>query len=186
MPDHVVDTNVLIVASAADPASRFKESHVPVTERKVVYAWLKEFRADVERRLIMDRKRGIFKEYRNKLTAQDYGIVVALAKLDTAAWVVVAYDGEYAVVPEGLAAFDNSDKKLVAAHLAHSDDGGESTIVNACDTDWHEHEQALTAAGVRVEQLLPEWCLREFWRKHPEKAPPAERDSNPGAARKAR
>jgi len=44
--------------------------------------------------------------------------------------------------------------------------------VNACDTDWHEHEETLTVVGVHVEHLLPEWCRKEFWRKHPEKAPP--------------
>ncbi|WP_437576916.1 hypothetical protein [Sorangium sp. So ce887] len=171
MADHVVDTNVLIVASAADPASPFKDTHVPANERRIVFAWLRDFRGDHGRRLIMDRARGLLHEYKKKLTAQDYGLVVAMEKLRTAAFVSVEYDGEYAVVPEGLARFDNSDKKLVAAHLAHRSDGGQSTIVNACDTDWHEHEEALSAEGVIVEQLLPGWCQREFWRKHPEKVP---------------
>lgn len=176
MADHVVDTNVLIVASAADPASPFKDTHVPTSERRIVYAWLKDFRADDGRRLIMDRARGILREYRKKLTTQDYGMIVAMEKLRTAAFVPVKYDGEYAVVPERLARFDNSDKKLVAAHLAHRAEGGQSTIVNACDTDWHEHEEALSAEGVIVEQLLPAWCQREFWRKNPEKMPPGAGD----------
>lgn len=171
MADHVVDTNVLIVASAADAGWPATKTHVPPAERRVVLAWLKAFLKDDGRRLVMDDRRRIFKEYRNKLTEQDFGLVVALRKLDGAVWVRVQYDGEYAVVPEGLAAFDNSDKKLVAAHLAHEANGGACTIVNACDTDWHEHEEALTAHGVEVEQLLPEWCRREYWRKHPEKAP---------------
>lgn len=172
MADHVVDTNVLIVASAADPGSPFKETHVPIAERKVVHAWVKAFRRDHERRLVMDTRRGIFKEYRKKLTEQDYGIVVVLEKLQRAtAFVLVHYSGEYAEVPERLAKFDNSDKKLVAAHLSHQAAGADCTIVNACDTDWHEHEEALAAEGVRVEQLVPEWCQQEFWRKHPERAP---------------
>lgn len=180
MADHVVDTNVLIVASAADPGSPFKDTHVPAAERKVVFDWLKAFRTDMGRRLVMDLKRGIFKEYRNKLTEQDYGIIVALKKLDSAAWVAVSYSGQYAVVPPELAAFDNSDKKMVAAHLAHKANGEDSTIVNACDTDWHEHEEKLTAAGVVVEQLVGQWCQKEFWRKHPERAPEAGREDEIG------
>lgn len=186
MADHVVDTNVLIVASAADASWPPAKNHVPAAERRRVLEWLKAFRADMERRLVMDAKRTIFKEYRNKLTEQDYGIVVALKKLDTAAFVFIQYDGQYAVVPDGLAKFDNSDKKLVAAHLAHKANGEDCSIVNACDTDWHEHEEALTAHGVEVDQLLAEWCLREFWRKHPEKAPKAGRDDGDSGARKGR
>lgn len=186
MADHVVDTNVLIVASAADASWPPSKNHVPTAERKVVLGWLKAFHADDGRRLVLDYKRAIYKEYKNKLTDQDYGIHVARNKLDKAAWVAVQYDGEYAIVPEGLAAFDNSDKKLVAAHLAHKASGGECTIVNACDTDWHEHEEALTAHGVEVEQLLAEWCKREFLRKHPEKAAGAGREDGAGGARKGR
>ncbi len=186
MADHVVDTNVLIVASAADASWPPSKNHVPAAERRKVLDWLKAFHKDAERRLVLDYKRAIYKEYKNKLTDQDFGIVVTRAKLDSAAWVVVKYEGEYAVVPEGLAAFDNSDKKLVAAHLAHKANGEDCSIVNACDTDWHEHEEALTAHGVEVEQLLAEWCLREFWRKHPEKAPKAGRDDAESDARKGR
>jgi len=50
MADHVVDTNVLIVASAADPGSPFEATHVPPKERQIVLAWLKEFRGDKDRR----------------------------------------------------------------------------------------------------------------------------------------
>ncbi|WCQ97282.1 hypothetical protein [Sorangium sp. Soce836] len=40
----------------------------------------------------------------------------------------------------------------------------------------YTHEEALSAEGVIVEQLLPAWCQREFWRKNPEKMPPGAGD----------
>jgi len=36
-------------------------------------------------------------------------------------------------------------------------------LVNACDTDWFDCEDALKAHGVLVEQLLDTW-LRKKWR----------------------
>src|SRR5262249_2917178 len=130
--DHVVDTNVLIVASASDAQWPPSKNHVPVAERRIVHAWLKAFAADAERRLVLDYKRLIYKEYMNKLTDQDFGVHQIRKKLERAAFVFVKYEREYAEVPEGLAKFDNSDKKLVAAHLRHKEDGNACTIVNAC------------------------------------------------------
>lgn len=46
MSDHVVDTNVLLVASAAHPYSPFDETHVPIAEQRIVFDWLTAFRAD--------------------------------------------------------------------------------------------------------------------------------------------
>lgn len=71
MTDHVVDTNVLLVASAGDPASRFADSHVPFEQRRVVLDWLAAFRDDDGRRLVLDDQFAIFREYRRKLTDHD-------------------------------------------------------------------------------------------------------------------
>ena len=54
---------------------------------------------------------------------------------------------------EDLASFDRSDRKFVAVALAH---GEGPPIYNATDSDWHEHGEALTRHGVRVEFLCPE------------------------------
>lgn len=182
MADHVIDTNVLYVASHADPSSPWEGSeHVPAGQRRIVFEWVRAFRADDGRRMVLDRQRKIVDEYKRKnkppprMTDQDYGMRVWLHKHERQleALVDVAYDPDnHAVVPEGLARFDPSDKKMVAAHLRHEADGNECAIVNACDTDWVEHEKLLEAHKVKVRHLLREWCLEKLYEKYPDRAPP--------------
>ena len=186
MADHVVDTNVLKVASHADPASGWKKSeHVPPSQRRVVLNWLRAFAADAERRMVLDRKNGIRIEYRGerippseRMTPQDYGLQVYHRKLTMGqvAFVEVAYERDStdnpAIVAETLASFDNSDKKMIAAHLRHKEDGYACTIVNSCDTDWHEHEEMLKAHEVEVHHLMDTWCRDKVYEKYPERKPP--------------
>ena len=155
MSDHVVDTNVLLVASAADPFSPFGDSDLPADLQGVVLEWLAELRGDQDRQMVWDSLFRVYDEYRNKLTDQDYGLLVVKEKMATARFVEVSYgpDGE-AVVPEAFARFDRSDKKLLAVALA---DRGASSLVNATDTDWLSIEDALVDAGVTVEQLIEDW-----------------------------
>src|ERR1017187_10632852 len=40
MGDHIIDTNVLLVASARHPGSPFKDSEVPAEQQQVVLNWL--------------------------------------------------------------------------------------------------------------------------------------------------
>lgn len=69
-----------------------------------------------------------------------------------------------AILPELLqaAVHDRSDRKFVAVCLSFE---GESTLVNATDTDWYDAESALTDAGVRLEQIADGWCRAEWRRK---------------------
>jgi hypothetical protein len=60
MADHVVDTNVLLVASARDSSSPFDDTHVPAEEQQAVFEWLAAFRADDGRRLVMDARFAIY------------------------------------------------------------------------------------------------------------------------------
>lgn len=54
---------------------------------------------------------------------------------------------------EELAGFDRDDRKFVAVAVA----SGESPpILNASDTDWRDHQQALSRHGVAVEFVCPE------------------------------
>jgi len=71
----------------------------------------------------------------------------------------------HARLPKGLSdhVTDLDDRKMVAAVLAAAASGDDSRLVNACDTDWFDCEDALKAHGVLVEQLLDTW-LRERWR----------------------
>ncbi len=169
-PAHVVDTNVLLVASAADPDSSFEDTHVPEELALEVLDWLVDLHRARDRRLVFDYAYRIYEEYRNKLSEQDYAFLVVRDKLQNACWVDVRYDRDgWAEVPDALHALDPSDRKLAAAVLAARAEGVEATVVNAADTDWYEAEEALVACGVVVEQLLPEWCRAEYDRKRARK-----------------
>ncbi|MEI8360322.1 MAG: hypothetical protein WCH13_17780, partial [Deltaproteobacteria bacterium] len=62
MTGHVIDTNVLLVASAAEPYSPFDDSHVPPTEQLAVLDWLAAFRADESREIVIDDLFRIYQE----------------------------------------------------------------------------------------------------------------------------
>jgi len=153
--DQVVDTNVLLVASAAHPFSPFDDTHVPRDQQLQVFEWLDAFRLDPARRLVLDDLFEIYEEYRHKLTEQDFGLLVVHEKMQALRQVTIAWDPDgRAVVPEAFAAFDPSDRKFLAAALT---DPGSIAIVNASDTDWFEIEAALAEAGVTVVHLLEAW-----------------------------
>lgn len=153
MADHVVDTNVLIVGSAAvEP--KYGDVGVPPEGIEVVFDWLVTFRDDAGRKLVLDDLWKIYEEYNHKLNGQHFGLQVVHHKLQSCLRTEpVTYDGDgYGVVPAGLAALDNSDKKFAAAAL---NDPANIHIVNAADSDWKQHEAALEAHGVVVVELLP-------------------------------
>ncbi len=155
MADHVVDTNVLLVASAAHPFSPFDDTHVPVEEQLKVLDWLVAFGRDDSRRLVLDDVLAIYEEYRHKLTEQDVGLQVIHAKMQAHRSVTLEWDDDgHAVVPEALQACDRSDRKFLAAALT---DVEHISIVNAADSDWIEIEDALKRAGVVVHHLIEAW-----------------------------
>lgn len=165
--DHVLDTNVLLVASASDPSSPFKDSaHVPPAEQRAVLEWLREFRRDRARHLVLDSQQEVMREYKNKLKKNDYGYQVFIEKLQTARFHRIELDEDgSARLPEPLQTEvkDRSDRKFVAVVLA---DDRESSLVNACDTDWYDCEAALMQAGVNVEQIIDGWCRAKHAEKH--------------------
>lgn len=166
----VVDTNVLIVASAADEASPFRPDATPVEEaelRQQVLDWLTEFETDAQRHAVLDWDWLIFGEYQNKLTEQDYGFLALMAKRDRnkVVWVGLETDvhGD-AVLDAALAAAvtDRADRKMVAAVVAASGQQPVCKLTNACDTDWLDCADALVAHGVELEELIELW-LRAKW-----------------------
>jgi hypothetical protein len=161
MPDHVIDTNVLLVASAAHPYSPFDDTHVPASERQTVLNWLVAFRNDSNRTLVLDGVFRIYDEYRHKMTEQDLGLLVIHDKMAGSRFrqVDIEYEADgTAVVPEDFADLDRSDRKFLATALA---DHSHSTIVNATDSDWFAIEDACAQHGVVVEQLIEEWLRGE-------------------------
>lgn len=176
---HVIDTNVLLVASAAHETSPFAPDATPVEEaahRKKVLDWLIEFDGS-DRHIVLDWKWIIVDEYKgvsrpqNKLTEQDYGLQVVLHKftigqsfgfllnLDVHGH---AHIGDPALDP---VITDLEDRKMVAAVLTAGGKAGGCNLVNSCDTDWYDWKEALDAAGVEVHQLIPEWCFPKWQAK---------------------
>jgi hypothetical protein len=178
MPDHVVDTNVLVVASLN------VESEVPLSHRGDVIDWLSAYRHDPARRLVLDGQWRIWNEYKRNVennADQNLGFKVVLEKLQNARFHTVEFDGQgHALLPNDLAAAvrDRDDRKFVAVALA---DNGKSTLVNASDTDWYDAEAGLKEHGIVVEQLIEDWCRR----KHREKTVPRSKKAAPRSRRRS-
>ena len=174
---HVIDTNVLLVASSAHEASPFAPDATPVEEallRKKVLNWLIEFEQS-DRNIVYDWAWKIPGEYSNKLSDQDYGMRVFLHKIDTgnAIGVTLEYDsdGHALIADQNVqnAVTDLADRKMVAAVLAAGGITKGCELVNACDTDWYDCKEALDSAGVHVHQIIgKEWCYPKWQTKHPQ------------------
>lgn len=168
----LVDTNVLIVASAEDDGSPFRPEATPIQEReyrKKVLEWLQAFDVDKSRHVILDWDWHICGEYCNKLNPeQDYGWLAMMAKRDRneVVWVGFELDNDgHALLPEALSSSvtDLADRKMIAAILAAQVEGHACRLVNACDTDWLDCENALIAHGILTEHLLEHEWLRPKW-----------------------
>lgn len=169
MTRYVIDTNVLIVASGEHVDSPFSSNNHPIEDSanaKLVFDWLNNFEK-TDLRMVLDSGSEIYREYRNKLTDQDYGLMVYRDKLTkceydhvTIAWDISDGQSErVAVLEKSLTevVYDRSDRKFVAACIEARDEYGQATIVNACDTDWLNWEQVLSDHGIVVEQIIEGW-----------------------------
>jgi hypothetical protein len=173
----VVDTNVLIIASAADVSSPFPMKGTPIDDpalRRQVFQWVQDFESDPERKVILDWGWHICGEYQNKLGDQDYGFLAILGKLDRQEVIHIGLevDGNgHANLPEALAAkiTDLADRKMVAATLAAQTDARVCKLTNACDTDWLDCAEALQQFGIETEHVIEPW-LREKWQSKKNKA----------------
>ena len=178
MGDHIIDTYVLLVASAHHPDSPFKDSDIPAEQLKVVFEWLMAFRKDDQRNMVLDQSLKIWDEYHNKLKrGQDIGSLVATEKLQFARFVEIAYDKDgHGCLPPKLeqVVHDRADRKIVTLALTDLSEGGECSIVNASDCDWYDWEEALREAGVVVEQVIDDFC-RATWEAKKKKAVKASR-----------
>lgn len=61
-----------------------------------------------------------------------------------------------------LSTFERADRVFVATALAHPD---KPPILEACDTDYVEHRDALESAGLRIDFLCPDDICRLYQRK---------------------
>ena len=169
----LVDTNVLIVASAEDKNSPFQHDKTPIDKseyREKVLRWLQDFELDPVRHAILDWDWQICDEYLNKLNPeQDYGWLAMMGKRDRdeVAWVGIKVDNDgHGLLPNSLASAvtDLADRKMIAAILAAQAEKHICRLVNACDTDWLDCEAALIAHGIQSEHLLEHEWLRPKWK----------------------
>lgn len=166
----VVDTNVLIVASAADDGSPSRPEATPIDEaalQQQVLGWLTEFEQDPQRHAVLDFDWLICEEYQHKLTEQDYGWLAMMAKNDRneVVWIglTIDTDGHAVLSPDLTAAVtDRADRKMVAAVIASRDHVSSCKLTNACDTDWLDCADALSNNNIDVEHLIEHW-LRNKW-----------------------
>ncbi|MFZ1546012.1 MAG: hypothetical protein WAT12_02785 [Candidatus Nitrotoga sp.] len=168
---YVVDTNVLIAASAVDASSPIARDATPSDPslRMKVWQWLSDFQLS-ESHLVLDGEGGIQLEYGKKLGFNDYGRQVVMHKWNTCAvdQVSVAYDSNGdGVLNELLQTIvhDRADRKMVAAALDAQAKYGESAIAFAGESDWHGWENSLKEAGLILEPIIEDWSRAKFAEK---------------------
>jgi hypothetical protein len=168
---YVVDTNVLIAASAANPIDPKDIDATPRDPdlRRQVWQWLDAFSTS-ESKIVLDTEGKIYEEYLHKLGFNDFGIQVVMDKWSTAAVdnVNVAYDAsENGVLPITLTqvVHDLADRKMVAAAIEAKHLHGEAPIAFAGDTDWHGWEDALKRHGVELEPIIEAWSRATYLSK---------------------
>ncbi len=168
---YVIDTNVLILASVANPVTPKDMDTTPEDPALQfrVWQWLADFENSTSR-LVLDSAGKIKEEYDHKLGFNDYGIQVVIHKWSTLAVdsVDIQYDSNNNAVlqpPLDSVVHDLADRKMVAAALEAKKQFGESAIAFAADTDWHAWEHALIQAGLSLEPIIEEWSRAKYSEK---------------------
>jgi hypothetical protein len=155
--ERVIDTNVLVVANG-------RNTHASDECRMAVIEALERLESSMERP-VLDRQGLILQEYRQRCHPSGQpGVGDAFFRRlyenqanpervrSVSITPTAPGPGDFAEFPDDpeLASFDRSDRKFVAAVIAAD---GLPTVLNATDSDWAQHQQALERHGVRVVQL---------------------------------
>lgn len=165
--NHVIDTNVLIVASAHAVLPEPRDATPAEPElREEVFKWLSQLDG-TDAAIVLDYQWKIRGEYENKLGEQDYGIQVIQAKFDRDQVIMVSveYDADgYGILPGSLAScrWDNSDKKFGCAAFEAREAAEPVEIVNASDTDWYDVQAVLASEQIGLRQLTDCWCRARY------------------------
>jgi hypothetical protein len=167
---YVIDTNVLLAASAASPTAGDMPDVSPSEpeHQEKVFRWLEEFEQSPSRIVIdFHKDSGIYAEYHQRLNGSHYGMLVLHGKLTQALYdaVELSFDAHgHAHLPADWEAIihDRADRKMVAAGFAARKEHGSCAIAFASDTDWHGWQEALEQAGLCIEPVIPEWSEPRF------------------------
>ena len=178
MPSFLIDTNVMLAASAVfDELSNLANHAEPPDPhlREIIFNWLTAFEqsGDV---VILDTEFLIQKEYERKMRfnrnmqAQEYGLQVLQAKhdqglVDFVPIEAITGNGEtIAILSQELEVIvqDREDRKWVAASISALDNlDEECPIVYGAESDWFRIEDDLRTHGICFLKLLPdEWYER--------------------------
>lgn len=173
--NHLIDTNVLLAATAHAAPDERKITPPGKNEREAVFLWLDAFVQGNEV-WVVDGPGKIIEEYHNKQTHQDFSMLALLDKQSRnhVLEVDVVYDGDgFAVLPAHLdgVKWDKSDKKFVAAGLQIVMYGDPVQIVNAADTDWYDVKNTLADENIGLLQLIDAWCRNKYREKYDREPP---------------
>ena len=176
--NRVIDTNVLIVASAhaVHPAPHHATPTGPEL-REQVFNWVSQFAAD-DATIVLDSDFEIRGEYDGNLSWQDFGTQVLQSKYDRnlVVWVVIAHNEDgFASLPASLDAckWDSSDRKFGCAAFEARKTVEPVEIVNASDTDWYDVAPCLAAEEIGLRQLIDGWCRNKYRMKNGHEPPAA-------------
>lgn len=153
---HIVDTNVLLVASKKAPQAS-------LTCVLTCIKYLQNLKESGI--LVIDSNRLIIREYENKNSRSGQPNVgdaflkwvlthQATNRCEQVPITQIA-ENDFTEFPKSpsLEKFDPSDRKFVAVALIHH---AKPAIANAVDSDWRNYEQALKEHGVKLNFLCPE------------------------------
>jgi hypothetical protein len=163
----IVDENVPIVANDVARLSQRKQPLAPQADNKCRLAAIQRLRQIISSgHVLIDDAGSLLAGYRQYLSGKGQpGVGDAFLKYladneyneqkVTRIALSINNDRTFAAFPEvpQLATFDAADRIFVALALTAPID---STVVNAVDSDYSHHSQALVQFGVRVEELCPE------------------------------
>ena len=172
MAMYLIDTNVMLAASAVSELSNLAKRAMPreIELRELVFDWLAEFEMSDDQ-MLLDEEGLVRAEYERNMPfnmhEQEYGMRVLQDKIDRRLTEHVPIEtfkgnGEHIAVLAPLHAAlvsDREDRKWVACALAAQHYLEVSPpIVYGAETDWFVAEQALRAIGMEFLRLLPdEW-----------------------------
>lgn len=172
---HLIDTNVMMAASAISDLSGLSEYAMPLEPeyREIVFEWLAGFDQSDDS-IVLDDEGLIWDEYYDNMPfnmrEQEYGLLLLQSKIDNGLVDYVTIEtieanGEHIAILEpkleGIVT-DRDDRKWVACALAaRIIYGAVPPIVYGAETDWLVIEDRLQAIGLQFIRLLPDAWYEE-------------------------